>query len=249
MEGKSGATPERSRGKSSDSSRSFVEKIAAIPVLVRFTILVYIFFFIFTALIVPLFCRPDMMKYCESGISVREQFILLYHINALRMDVASGKQKTGSGQQPHLPSAAAMYKLQWSCVLQEEAYTHASKSKIDETKPAKNVYEYVEISKSSLWQVSENAVADVRSKLMVLTNLQMNEKQLLIDTSTHIGCALIKQAGVQKLTCVLESMVGANKTGDEAYVVGPAGSKCPYRSLEPGMPLCIYVAHKQKPKE
>ncbi|EYC27694.1 hypothetical protein Y032_0008g133 [Ancylostoma ceylanicum] len=105
---------ERSGGTPNDSSydsKSFIEAVSAIPILIRFTVLTYIFFFVFTALTVPLLCRPDMAMDCGKALSNKERFLILYHLNKLRNDVASGRQKTVAGRVGKMPSAEAMFEL------------------------------------------------------------------------------------------------------------------------------------------
>ncbi|VDM66746.1 unnamed protein product [Strongylus vulgaris] len=237
---------ERSGASTSSGTRSFIESVAGIPLLVRITILVYIFFFIFIALGLPILCRTDMAKRCQGNISNRERFYILYHINRLRKDVARGKEKKASGGE-YMPSAVAMYKLQWSCILQSEAAKRAANSKdFHHIVPQDGVYEYYEASTKSPYEVVEDAfMYSVRSKLTDPSSLPKAEKQLLTDTFTHVGCDLFKRGGGQKLICIFGTTLDQD-TREEPYVVGEPGSKCTTKSLEPLMPLCIYTEKKRK---
>ncbi|KAL6725735.1 hypothetical protein Aduo_007768 [Ancylostoma duodenale] len=231
---------------SSDDSKSFIEAVSAIPPLVRFTILTYIFFFVFTALTVPLICRPDMAMDCHEAVSNKERFLILYHLNKLRNDVASGRQKTVKGRVGKMPTAEAMYQLKWSCTLQEQSRQRGAKSsKLHELEAGPNVYEYMEVSSASLPDVVENVVTDARSKFVDLESLPNMEKQLLSDTYTHVGCTISKKKGVQKFICIFDSMVEPVKKLPEAYKTGPPGSRCPKTSLEPGMVLCLWIDQRK----
>ncbi|CAJ0596716.1 unnamed protein product [Cylicocyclus nassatus] len=219
--------------------------VAKIPLLVRLTVLLYIFFFIFIALVLPVLCRTDMAKKCGGKMTNREAFYLLFHLNELRRNVARGKTRKASGE-GFMPTAAAMYKIQWSCKLQKSAQKHAEeKSDFEQANSGKGLYEYMDASTKSTKEVIKAAFDVAKAKLTDPSSLRDAEKQLLTDTFTHVGCEFSKKEGNQKLICIFGSML-EEKSDSEPYKQGKPGSECRTTSFEPFMPLCIYKGSSKK---
>ncbi|EYC27687.1 hypothetical protein Y032_0008g129 [Ancylostoma ceylanicum] len=153
-----------------------------------------------------------------------------------RLDEPYGTCLTSCG-----PAETAAQRTRWSCTLQKQSRERGDKSpNIHQLEAGPKVYEYKEVSSASLPDVVENVVTDARSKFVDLESLPEMEKQLLTDTYTHVGCSITKRQGVQKFICIFDSMVEPEKKLPEAYKTGPPGSRCPKKSLEPGMVMCLW---------